>query len=252
VLGALVVLGTVYSVLVPRPQSALAQTETALTAEGQAIYANACISCHGTNLEGVPGRGPSIIGAGDAAVYFQVSTGRMPSAQEGPQSRRKAPEPDLDPSTPQGAHNLAALGAYVQAHGGGPQAPPDAATLVGGDPSKGGELFRLNCTQCHNFTGRGGALLGGDYAPNLGRATPEQIYTAMLSGPASMPRFTDRQLTSEEKQDIIAYVLAVRGQNNAPGGLTIGELGPVPEGLVVFLVGLVALVGFTAWLGSRS
>jgi ubiquinol-cytochrome c reductase cytochrome c subunit len=249
---ALLAMATLYSVVVPQPQLVMAQTDPGLVAAGQAIYANACISCHGTNLEGVSGRGPSLIGAGDAAVYFQVSTGRMPSAQEGPQARRKAPEPDLDPATPEGAHNLAALGAYVQAHGGGPQTPPNPGGLVGADPTRGGELFRINCTQCHNFTGRGGALLGGNYAPDLGRATPEQIYTAMLSGPQAMPRFTDRQLNPQEKADIIAYVLAVRGQNTAPGGLAIGEIGPVSEGLVAFLVGLVALVGFTAWLGSRS
>jgi quinol---cytochrome-c reductase cytochrome c subunit len=248
----LIAAGALYAVLVPQPQTAAAQTDAALVAEGQAIYANACISCHGANLQGVPNRGPSIIGAGDAAVYFQVSTGRMPLAREGLQARRADPYPGLDPATPDGAHNLAALGAYVQANGGGPQTPPDSTVLVGDDPAKGGELFRLNCTQCHNFTGRGGALLGGEYAPNLGRATPEQIYTAMLTGPQAMPRFTDRQLAPSEKEDIIAYVLAVRGQNNAPGGLAIGEFGPVSEGLVAFLVGLVVLVGFTAWLGSRS
>ena len=121
-----------------------------------------------------------------------------------------------------------------------------------GDPTHGGELFRLNCSQCHNFTGRGGALLGGAYAPNLQRAFPEQIYTAMLSGPQAMPRFSDRQLTAAEKEDIIAYVLAVRGQANAPGGLTLGEVGPTTEGLVAFVVGMVVLVGFTLWLGSRS
>jgi ubiquinol-cytochrome c reductase cytochrome c subunit len=47
-------------------------------------------------------------------------------------------------------------------------------------------------------------------------------------------------------------VLAVRGQNNAPGGYALGEFGPVTEGVVAILVGLVALVGVAAWIGARS
>ena len=31
--------------------------------------------------------------------------------------------------------------------------------------AQGGELFRLNCASCHNFTGQGGALSQGKYAP---------------------------------------------------------------------------------------
>ena len=248
--AALLVVGTLFALLRPAPQVAAAN-DADLIPQGQQLYRTACITCHGANLQGVPGRGPSIIGAGDAAVYFQVSTGRMPLAGEQLQARRKDPDPAFDPSTPSGRANLAALGAYVEANGGGPQAPPDGAALVG-DPTHGGELFRLNCSQCHNFTGRGGALLGGAYAPNLQHATPKQVYSAMLSGPQAMPRFSDRQLTPAEKQDIIAYVLATRGQANAPGGLTLGELGPATEGLAAFLVGMVVLVGFTLWLGARS
>ena len=40
----------------------------------------------------------------------------------------------------------------------------------------------------------------------------------MLTGPQNMPKFTDRQLTPEEKQDIIAYVKSVTGQDNSVGG----------------------------------
>ncbi len=249
--AALLVVGTVFALLRPAPQAA-AQDDADLIAQGRQLYRISCVTCHGENLQGVPGRGPSIIGAGDAAVYFQVSTGRMPLAGEQLQARRKDPDPGFDPSTARGRANLEALGAYVEANGGGPQAPPEDARLVGDDPAHGGELFRLNCSQCHNFTGRGGVLLDGAYAPNLQRAVPRQVYAAMLSGPQAMPRFSDRQLTPAEKQDIIAYVLAVRGQANAPGGLTLGEVGPTTEGLVAFVVGMVVLVGFTLWLGARS
>jgi ubiquinol-cytochrome c reductase cytochrome c subunit len=248
----LLVTGGLYTTLLPAPQAAAQPDGAALIAQGQDLYVDACISCHGTNLQGVAQRGPSIVGAGDAAVYFQVSSGRMPLAREDPQAQRKPPLPRFEPDTPQGQQNLRALGAYVQAAGGGPERPAAGAALVGDDPAAGSELFRLNCSSCHNFTGRGGALLEGTYAPNLREATPEQIWSAMLSGPQAMPRFTDQQLTPADKANIIAYVLSVRGQSNAVGGLNLGEFGPSSEGLVVFLVGLAATVAFTAWLGARQ
>jgi ubiquinol-cytochrome c reductase cytochrome c subunit len=217
------------------------------------LYEQACISCHGANLQGLPGRGPALTGVGDAAVYFQVSTGRMPLAGSQDHGYRKAPAPEFDPATSQGAADLAALGAYVEAHGGGPAVPAQTGDhLVGTDVAHGGELYRLNCASCHNFTGRGGVLADGRYPPRLDAATPEQMYTAMLSGPMAMPVFSDQQLSPQEKKDIIAYVEAVRGQNNAPGGFGLGELGPSTEGLIAFAVGLAALVGVAAWIGARS
>jgi ubiquinol-cytochrome c reductase cytochrome c subunit len=47
-------------------------------------------------------------------------------------------------------------------------------------------------------------------------------------------------------------VQSVRGQQDSPGGLNLGELGPTTEGAVALLVGLVVLVGITAWIGARS
>lgn len=246
--------GALYSVVEPAPQTAVAQQADAATvAKGQDLYNNACISCHGSNLQGVTDRGPSLVGVGDAAVYFQVSTGRMPLA--GPQDRgyRKAPAPEFDPTTEQGSANLAALGAYVEANGGGPTTPTTPGDqLIGSDVAHGGELYRLNCASCHNFTGRGGVLADGRYPPRLDGATPTQMYTAMLSGPMAMPVFSDQQLTPEEKKDIIAYVVSVRGQNNAPGGFGLGELGPSTEGVIAFVVGLATLVGVAAWIGART
>jgi ubiquinol-cytochrome c reductase cytochrome c subunit len=250
--------GGLYLVFAPRPQIATAQVassqaDPALIANGEQLYNNACITCHGTNLQGVQGRGPGLIGVGAAAVYFQVSTGRMPLAREQPEGVRKAPLPELDPDTAHGRQNLQALSAYVQAHGGGPQLPAERGTaLVGDDPAAGADSFRLNCASCHSFVGRGGALTRGQYAPILNQATPEQIYAAMLTGPAAMPTFSDRSLTPGEKKDIIAYILSVRGQRNSPGGYNLGDIGPSAEGMTAFVLGMVALVGITVWLGAKS
>ncbi|PZS39506.1 MAG: cytochrome C [Pseudonocardiales bacterium] len=256
--GALVTTGGLYVVLAPRPQIAAAsattaQVDPALVATGQQLYDSACITCHGTNLQGVAGRGPSLIGVGSAAVFFQVSTGRMPLSRELTHAYRKPPLPEFDPGTDQGRRNTAALEAYVQAHGGGPQLPAQrGSALRGDDPARGGELFRLNCASCHSFTGRGGALTSGTFAPILNPATPEQVYAAMLTGPANMPRFGDRQLTPQEKKDIIAYILSVSSQRNSPGGYDLGDIGPTAEGITAFVIGMVALVGVTVWLGAKS
>ncbi len=242
-----------YTGLAPTPQVASAQGDAALVAKGQQLFDTACVTCHGANLQGVQDHGPSLIGVGQAAVYFQVSSGRMPLARQEAQGGRKPPLPTFDPATEEGAANLEALGAYVQANGGGPTVP--AATgeaLRGNDPARGGELFRLNCASCHNFTGRGGALSSGKFAPPLDPASESQMYAAMLTGPQSMPKFTDRQLSPEEKKDIIAYVKSVEGDKNNPGGNPIGGIGPVSEGVIAFTVGLAGLIGFALWLGAKS
>ena len=246
--------GGLYTALVPKPQVATAQQgDTALIAQGEALYNNHCITCHGSNLQGVQDRGPSLIGVGDAAVYFQVSTGRMPLARQEAQAQRKPVVPQFDPHTEVGQANLDALGAFVQAHGGGPTRPAaEGAALQGGDPARGGELFRLNCASCHNFTGRGGALSSGKFAPTLDPASELDIYTAMLTSPQNMPKFSDRQLSPEEKEDIIAYVKSVTNNNNNPGGNALGGIGPVSEGLVAFAVGIAAMIGFALWLGAKS
>ena len=73
----------------------------------------------------------------------------------------------------------------------------------------------------------------------------------MLTGPQNMPKFSDRQLTPDEKQDIIAYIKNA-DPKVSPGGYGLGGLGPVTEGVAMWLVGIVALIGATLWIGSRS
>lgn len=242
---ALIGAGAVYAVFVPKAQTAQAQEDPAQLRLGQQVYNNTCITCHGANLQGVQDRGPSLVGVGDAAVYFQTSSGRMPAVRQEAQAERKPPK-----LTPE---EIDAVGAYIQANGGGPQRPAETgAALRGSDPARGGELFRLNCASCHNFTGRGGALSAGKFAPNLDPASEDQIYTAMLTGPQNMPKFSDRQLTPDEKKDIIAYIKSVSDNNNNPGGDSLGGFGPASEGVIAWIVGIAALIGVTLWIGSRA
>jgi ubiquinol-cytochrome c reductase cytochrome c subunit len=248
---ALAVSGGLAAILTPTPQVAQAdESQLALLRTGQQLFETSCVTCHGANLQGVPDRGPSLIGTGDAAVYFQVSTGRMPAMRGEAQVPRKDVVFD--------DHQIDALGAYVQANGGGPVAPRDPNTgavlqdsLIGSDVARGGDLFRLNCASCHNFTGKGGALSSGKYAPPLDEAEPAQIFTAMLTGPQNMPKFSDRQLSPEEKRDIVAYVREATETPN-PGGYGLGGFGPAPEGMAAWIIGVVAVIGVALWVGSRS
>jgi ubiquinol-cytochrome c reductase cytochrome c subunit len=201
-------------------------------------------------LQGVQDRGPGVIGVGEAAVWFQVTSGRMPATRNEAQIERKPPKFN--------DHQAEALGAFVDAYGGGgpkvvrdPDGTVAEESLIGSDPSRGGELFRLNCASCHNYTGKGGALSSGKFAPPLKPATPQQIYTAMLTGPQNMPRFSDRQLTPEEKKDIIAYVTDAT-KTKPEGGYGLGGFGPATEGLAMWVIGITAVVGAAMWIGSRS
>ncbi|MEV0436866.1 MULTISPECIES: cytochrome c [Nocardia] len=242
--------GFLASALTPEPQIATAnEDQSALIREGKQLYETSCITCHGANLQGVPDRGPSLIGVGEAAVYFQVSSGRMPMVRNEAQAMRKPEKFD--------AHQTDALGAYVAANGGGPSVIRDAngeiaqESLRGDDIGRGSELFRMNCASCHNFTGRGGALSGGKFAPPLEPANEQQIYDAMLTGPQNMPKFSDRQLTPEEKRDIVAYVKN-SAEEKSPGGWDLGGFGPATEGLAIWVIGITAVVGAAMWIGSRT
>ncbi|MGH3595719.1 MAG: cytochrome bc1 complex diheme cytochrome c subunit [Mycobacterium sp.] len=248
--AALGVAGGLAAVLTPRPQVAVAdESASALLRTGKQLFDTSCVSCHGANLQGVGGHGPSLIGVGDAAVYFQVSTGRMPAARGEAQAPRKDPIFD--------AGQIDAVGAYVQANGGGPTVVrnPDGSiamkSLRGEDLGRGGDLFRLNCASCHNFTGKGGALSSGKYAPDLEPANEQQILTAMLTGPQNMPKFSDRQLSFDAKKDIIAYVKTV-SEEHQPGGYGLGGFGPAPEGMAMWIIGMVAIIGAALWIGARS
>ncbi|MGZ4509704.1 MAG: cytochrome bc1 complex diheme cytochrome c subunit [Blastococcus sp.] len=238
---ALILTGAAYSAFAPAQAAGSTTSASSAEAAGQALYEKTCISCHGANLEGVPHRGPSLIGVGEASVYFQVHTGRMPLVRE----EAEAPEKPSQFTDTQ----LDQLMAYVQAHGGGPTLP--SGDLRDGDLAQGGELFRLNCASCHNFVGEGGSLSSGKVAPSLQHADDMTIYTAMLSGPENMPVFGDNQLTPEQKRAVINYVQTIHAQAD-PGGAGIGRIGPVSEGLVIWVVGIGAMLFGIFWMGSKA
>ena len=166
----LAVAGGLAATFTPTPQVAVAdESASAMLRTGQQLFDTVVrVLPRRSTCRASTDRGPSLIGVGEAAVYFQVSTGRMPAMRGEAQAQRK--DPAFDES------QIDALGAYIQANGGGPVVPRDengqiaSESLIGNDVARGGDLFRLNCASCHNFTGKGGALSSGKYAPDLGDA----------------------------------------------------------------------------------
>ncbi|WCN80063.1 cytochrome bc1 complex diheme cytochrome c subunit [Micromonospora sp. LH3U1] len=243
-IAALMLAGGAYTVFAPGAQAQDNPQLTGAAAEGKALFDVSCVTCHGRNAQGVEGRGPSLIGVGAASVEFQVSSGRMPLARQEAQAHRKPPV-FTDEQTRQ-------LAQYIQELGGGPVVPDGDDLGEDGNVASGGELFRINCSQCHAFGGGGGALSSGKFAPSLHPATDRQIYAAMLSGPQNMPVFGDNQLRPEQKADIIAYIQETLKHDQDPGGFNLGRYGPSTEGLAIFLVGIVALVFASLWIAGKS
>jgi len=250
ILLGLVSVGLAYSAITSGSSTSATPPSIALTAQlsqvsqGYAIFKADCSSCHGLLAQGVPGVGPSLIGVGAAAVDFQVSTGRMPSKGPANENVRKP----LEISSPAQIH---AVAAYIASLGGGPAIPTAAqVSMTGASAGFGQQLFVADCAQCHNFVGAGGALTYGKFAPPLTVSTPTQIYEAMLTGPEAMPVFNNTTITPQEKRDIIAYVVQTRAEPN-PGGLSLGRVGPVTEGLVAFLGMLLFMVFAALWITAK-
>jgi ubiquinol-cytochrome c reductase cytochrome c subunit len=211
-------------------------------AAGKRLFQANCSSCHGLEAQGTS-QAPSLIGSGAAAVYFQMSTGRMPAKEVGAEQPRK-------PSTFT-EQQIYQIADYIASLGGGPAIPTDEQVdPARGNPAVGWQLFTSNCAQCHGFAGAGGALTYGKFAPSLVASTPKQIYTAMLTGPEAMPVFSDGTLTPQAKRDIIAYIRKTIPEPN-PGGFSLGRTGPTTEGLVAWLGGLGFLVLVALWITAK-
>ncbi len=229
--------------------SAPAQTPTPPTippgpaeiAAGRQLYQVACTTCHGTEGEGVDGRGPSLIGVGAASADFYLSTGRMPLDRPRAQAERKR----VAYSPVQIRH----LVAFVASLGLGPAVPRVDPAL--GDLSEGNRLYANNCAPCHSSAGAGGALGHAVYAPPLNRATPVQVAEAIRIGPGAMPVFGAETLDDEQVNSIVRYVGYLQDPVDR-GGLGLGHLGAIPEGFVAWVFGLGAMLVAVRWIGTKD
>lgn len=227
-------------------------------ARGEELYARDCISCHGVAGEGVPAQrgatgsvgggnaqpvaGPPLRGVGARAADFYLQTGYMPLLELGTQPRRRSRGERLLRE-----EQIRDLVAYVASLGAGPPVPTPHPER--GSVAEGMRAFTANCAGCHQVVAEGGYVTGA-VAPSLAHATAVQIAEAVRIGPYVMPTFSQAAISDRKLDSIIAYVQSAQQPRDA-GGLGIGHLGPVPEGMVTWFVAIVALLATCVVIGSR-
>ena len=77
-----------------------------------------------------------------------------------------------------------------------------------------------------------------------------QIAEAVRIGPYLMPRFSRAQISDAQLDSIIRYVLSTRHPDNR-GGWGIGNVGPIPEGLVTWWIAAPLLILICLLLARR-
>jgi ubiquinol-cytochrome c reductase cytochrome c subunit len=233
----LAVLGQLAWSFRPLPSNALTDQE----ALGKDLFETSCTTCHGIDGAGT-NLAPTLRGVGSAAVDFYLSTGRMPLADPTAQPARHAPAFTPD--------QIAAIVSYVRTLGpGGPDIP--AVDAQAGDLPLGGQLFLQNCAACHGAEGVGDSIGGGQIAPPLNEATDVQIAEAIRIGPGSMPEFGERTLTPSDVDALARYVVWIRTNGN-DGGVQLGRVGAVAEGLIALVIGLGVLILVIRLTGSKT
>jgi ubiquinol-cytochrome c reductase cytochrome c subunit len=235
---ACLALGTVAMTVAP-PSSHAQRAGDA--AHGRALFVSGCSACHGMDARGIPHRGPNLRGVGALSADFYLRTGRMPLAH-----------PDDVPIRAHSVYSAAEqadLVAYIASFGGPgiPSVDPRAGSV-----SEGQALFTDNCAGCHQVAGQGGIVTPNIIAPSLENDTkPIDVAEAVRIGPYVMPVFSGRQLTPSQVNDLARYVQHIQDLPNN-GGWGIGNIGPIPEGLVLWGLGIGVLVLTARLVGERT
>jgi ubiquinol-cytochrome c reductase cytochrome c subunit len=216
---------------------------------GKHLFGEYCAACHGmtSELGFGPGRAqevqkanaPSLLGVGAMAAHLYLTTGYMPLKRVGTQPRRSRlilSQGEIDD-----------LIAYVASLGKGPAIPTPHPQR--GNLPEGMHLFTNHCAGCHQIVAQGGYVTGG-LPPPLQDATDVQIAEAVRIGPWVMPRFSEQAISNRQLDSIIRYVDFTKHPDNR-GGWAIGNLGPVPEGLVAWFIGMGLLIVVCVLIGTR-
>lgn len=216
----------------------LEHASPAAIVQGHELFEQHCASCHGAQGDG-SSDAPSLHGTGAAAVDFWISTGRMPAAvpwlQVDHQPLRLPPG------------EIVSIEQYLHHQdSSGPAIPVVAQSK---DLARGRQLFTQNCEHCHGVSGAGASISNNQWAPNLHLADPTQIAEAIRTGPAEMPLFSTAQLSPDDVNDLVAYVTSL-DRTAKEVQLPAGTSGPVPEGLIGWLV--VLLLCIVAYFYSKA
>jgi ubiquinol-cytochrome c reductase cytochrome c subunit len=176
---------------------------------------------------------------GARAADFYLSTGRMPLDDPHDQPLRRDPAFDRQ--------KIDALVAYVASLGGPPVARADPAL---GSISEGFDVFADRCAGCHQIVGQGGMVTGAR-VPSLKHATSTQIAEAVRIGPYLMPKFSETRLNQRQLDSVVRYIQYARAPDDR-GGWGIGHIGPIPEGMVAWFLGLLSLILAIRAIGERN
>ncbi len=251
VLAALMVTGLAHA----QPPAGIArpgnEASIPLLSLGAQLFAGNCASCHGSDGRGISARdpqrgagdiegiGPSLRGVGARAADFYLRTGRMPLTRADEEPNRELVQFD--------GRELHALVAYVASLAPGPPIPTPQPQI--GSVPEGLELFTTHCAGCHQVVAEGGIITGARVPP-LDKSTPTEIAEAVRIGPYLMPAFSTKTISDSDLNSIIAYVQSAKHPDDR-GGWGIGHIGPVPEGLVTWLIAAVAVVAACLVIGKR-
>ena len=207
---------------------------------GETLYLRDCAICHGVDGAGTP-RGQSLKEIGPAEVDYALTTGRMPIPESGSDRRRRDPKYTESEVKAIVDHTRSFIALQPDI----PEVDPDK-----GDLGHGGKLYRANCAQCHQWAGSGGALFGLE-SPSLEKSTPVEIAEAIRTGPVNMPEFSEELFSTEDVDSIVRYVLYLRDPEDR-GGNGLWHLGPLPEGLVIWLFGMGVVIMAVRWIGEEE
>ncbi len=216
---------------------------------GAELFAGNCASCHGIAGSGITsprpgagavlGQGPSLRGVGAMAPDFYLRLGLMPLSA-----------PNREPENERvlfSDKEVRSVVEYVASLGHGPAIPhPDIRTA---SISAGLNLFTEHCAGCHQIDGRGGFVTGARVPPLQGLSATE-VAEAVRIGPYLMPKFTPKQISNAQLADIVKYVQATNAPSNR-GGWGIGNVGPIPEGIVAWWIAGPLLIGLCVLLGKK-
>ena len=244
VLLGLFVIAGVWCLVAPRSKAQDTGDNAATVTKGRVLFERGCSSCHGLHGEGT-NLAPTLIGVGAAAADFQLTTGRMPLPAPGAEAERR------DPIYP--PEQIEALSAYVGSLAPGPPIPSIGdQQWNNADLAEGGELFRANCASCHQAAGKGGALTYGKHAPDLSEATPVAGPRGDSHRAGEHARLRSRPRSTTIKQSPSRSTSKFVTNPPDPGGAGLGHLGPIPEGLVIWLIGMTGVAAAALWIGSRQ
>ncbi|HEX8855322.1 MAG TPA: c-type cytochrome [Thermoleophilaceae bacterium] len=216
------------------------RVDPALAPEGRALFVDGCSSCHGLDARGIKGTAPSLVGVGPGPVDFYLRTGRMPLADPRDQPQRGRPIYQ--------ASEISAIASYVASLGGSQQLP--RANPAAGSLSQGFSLFTEHCAGCHQVVAQGGLTIEAQ-VPSLQKSKPTDIAEAVRMGPYLMPKFPPSQINQHQLDSIARYVVYTRDPDDR-GGWSIGHIGPIPEGMVAWLLAGAALVLVIRLIGERN